>query len=141
MQLLQNEVKDKRKNKALIRKRAFNTFSACLAFIIFTITMGVIVHNTLESQRFMLHTDSYSYEANDYSSNVLNSTYDSEFKININVASKRELMKLDGIGEEIADAIILYRNKNGNIISFDELTQIKGISSTLINKIKSHILL
>ena len=56
--------------------------------------------------------------------------------ININKATKEELMKLPGIGESKAKKIIEYRENNGKFISIEELKKISGISEEVYNQIK-----
>ena len=60
-------------------------------------------------------------------------------KININTDNKDKLMTLNGIGSSKADAIIEYRNKNGNFKSIEDIINVSGISSILYEKIKDNI--
>lgn len=58
--------------------------------------------------------------------------------ININTATKDELMTLTGIGESKADKIIEYRNSN-KFNSIDDIKNISGIGESIFNKIKDSI--
>ena len=58
--------------------------------------------------------------------------------ININTASKEELMKLNGIGEVIADRIIEYRNKN-KFEKIEDIKNVSGIGDGMYEKIKDYI--
>ena len=60
-------------------------------------------------------------------------------KININKASKEELMSLTGFGETKALSVIEYRIKNGEFKSIDDIMNVSGIGETLFNKIKEDI--
>ena len=64
----------------------------------------------------------------------------SDFKgiININTASKSELMKLYRIGDKMADRIIEYRNRTP-FKKPEEIMNVKGIGITTYNKIKDNI--
>ena len=57
-------------------------------------------------------------------------------KININTASRSELMKLPRIGPKTADKIIAYRNTYGSFRSVDDLQKIKGIGQKTVEKLK-----
>jgi competence ComEA-like helix-hairpin-helix protein len=56
--------------------------------------------------------------------------------LNLNTASKAELVKLPGIGEATAERILLYREENGRFRKTDELKNVKGIGEKKFQKIK-----
>lgn len=58
--------------------------------------------------------------------------------ININTATKEELMTLTSIGEAKAELIIEYRNTTP-FNTIEELMNVSGIGETLFNKIKEYI--
>lgn len=59
--------------------------------------------------------------------------------VNLNTASKEELMTLPGIGEAKADSIIRYREENGAFASPEDLMQVSGIKNGLFSKISNRI--
>ncbi|MBA2689441.1 MAG: helix-hairpin-helix domain-containing protein [Burkholderiales bacterium] len=61
--------------------------------------------------------------------------------VNINTASKEELMTLNGVGEVKAKAIIDYRTKNGPFKSVDEVNKVPGIGEGILSKIRSDVTL
>lgn len=60
-------------------------------------------------------------------------------RLDINEATKEELMKLNGIGDVLSDRIIDYRDKNGSFRYLEELKNIKGITKSLYDKILPYI--
>jgi competence protein ComEA len=59
--------------------------------------------------------------------------------VNLNTATKDELVALPGIGPAKAQAILDYRNKNGAFKSIEELKDVKGIGAKRYEKIKSEL--
>lgn len=59
--------------------------------------------------------------------------------ININTASREELMTLNGIGESKAADIIRYRQEHGGFKSIEEIMKIPGIKDGAFQKIKDEI--
>jgi len=60
-------------------------------------------------------------------------------KINLNLASQKELEGLPGIGPTKAKAIIEYRRKNGNFGSKRDIMKVRGIGEKTYEKIKNLI--
>ncbi|MCI6988281.1 MAG: helix-hairpin-helix domain-containing protein [Campylobacter sp.] len=58
--------------------------------------------------------------------------------VNINTASKEELMSLKGVGESKAEAIIEYR-KDNKFKSPEEIKNVKGIGDKIYNDNKDEI--
>jgi competence protein ComEA len=60
-------------------------------------------------------------------------------KVNLNTASKEELMTLSGIGESRAESILAYREANGPFHSIEELMNVDGIKEGIFQKLKDSI--
>ena len=60
-------------------------------------------------------------------------------RVNLNTASREELMTLPGIGESKADAIIRYRKEKGCFLSPEDVMNISGIKDAVYGKIKELI--
>ena len=59
--------------------------------------------------------------------------------VNINTATKEELVSLKGVGEKRAQEILDYRKKNGNFKSVDDLEKVPGIGPGLMKQIRSEL--
>lgn len=66
---------------------------------------------------------------------------DEDGKVNLNTASKEELMSLPGIGEARALAILSYRQEIGGFSTVEELKQIAGIKDGIFSRIKDYIVI
>ena len=67
------------------------------------------------------------------------SSADTSGLVNINLASKDELMSLNGIGEVMAQRIIEYRTNN-RFKNTEDIMSVKGIGSGIYEKIKDSII-
>ena len=59
--------------------------------------------------------------------------------VNINTASKDELIALPGIGPAKAQAIVDYRNANGRFKSLEDLKKVNGIGDATFDKLKPDV--
>jgi competence protein ComEA len=59
--------------------------------------------------------------------------------VNINTASKEELMSLKGIGETKAEAIIKHRKSHGKFKTVQELTAVKGLGDKTVAKLAKEL--
>lgn len=60
-------------------------------------------------------------------------------QVNLNTASKEELMTLPGVGESRAEAIISYRTEKGAFRSPEELKEVEGIGDKMYERMKARI--
>jgi competence protein ComEA len=59
--------------------------------------------------------------------------------VNINTADTGELTSLPGIGTSKATAIVNFRSEHGPFVTVDELTNVRGIGSNVLDKIRKLI--
>lgn len=59
--------------------------------------------------------------------------------INLNTASKEELMTLNGIGAARAEAILSYRDQKGGFRAIEDIMKVPGIKNAAFQKIKDKI--
>lgn len=102
----------------------------------------------LESKEIVKKLEEDLLQVNDYNdaqikenktimSNKTSNT--SNEKISINTATKEELLTLSGIGESKADAIVKYREENGEFKTIEDIKNVSGIGDALFEKIKDNI--
>lgn len=83
--------------------------------------------------------DQYDAASENPAGEAQDSSAEQTAAVNINTASKEELMTLPGIGEAKADAIIAYRESNGAFSSTDDILNVSGIKEGVYDQIKSLI--
>lgn len=69
----------------------------------------------------------------------IQSNSEEDGKVNINKATKEELMTLPGVGESRAESIIKYREEQGSFQKIEDIMQVSGIKEGLFDKIKDLI--
>lgn len=60
-------------------------------------------------------------------------------KVNLNTATKEELMSLKGIGESRAEDIIRFRESHGDFKKIEDVMKVSGIKDAAFEKIKEDI--
>jgi competence ComEA-like helix-hairpin-helix protein len=70
-----------------------------------------------------------------------NSENYSRLQIDLNKAELEDLCTLPGIGTVKARAIINFRNKNGNFGNIDELAEVYGIGSSMVDNFRDFVLI
>ena len=70
---------------------------------------------------------------------ILSATIAMASTLNINTATTAQLETLSGIGATKAQTIVAYRDHNGLFETVDDLTQVKGIGSKTVEKLRNEI--
>lgn len=60
-------------------------------------------------------------------------------KINLNQATKEDLMKISGIGDKKADKILAYRQSHGQFKTIEELQNVDGFGEKTVAKLKDQL--
>lgn len=61
--------------------------------------------------------------------------------VNLNKADREKLARVHGIGKEMADAIIKYRDEHNGFKSLDEIDGIEGFDHIVAEKFKKNVYL
>lgn len=59
--------------------------------------------------------------------------------VNINTATKEQLLSISGIGTSKAESIIAYREEHGSFKTIEDIKNVSGIGDSLYEKIKNNI--
>lgn len=118
-----------------------------LIFVLFVFVIGISIALIIQSNYFKKSNQAVLFETQ--SSTIASSDLDLSsdeltkievnFPIDINFATKEELMGIDGIGEKTALKIIEYRNGKGFFTSIEDLLNVDGIGEKTLEKLKSYI--
>jgi competence protein ComEA len=60
-------------------------------------------------------------------------------KININTATVKDLMKLDGVGRGVAQRIVAYREANGPFKRGEDLRKVEGVGAATFERNRERI--
>ena len=98
-----------------------------------------IVCNDSNKNDILIDEDILNENVNDIKDNSNQSINDSNTTlININTATKEELMTIPNIGESKADKIIEYRDKD-KFEKIEDIQNVSGIGESIFEKIKTYI--
>ncbi len=61
-----------------------------------------------------------------------------QIKFDLNKADTAELKRIYGIGVKLSERIIKYRQKLGGFVTMEQVTEVYGLDSAVINRLKEH---
>ena len=122
------------------QKKSNNTVPAIMFGIILIIFAGIIILSCYQWNR-VDESNSDSTVSFEYVTVKKDDDSVSETTglININTATAEELDRLPGIGAKKAEAIIEYRDNNGNFKIIDDIKKVSGIGNATFEQIKELI--
>ncbi len=103
----------------------------CILFVSF---IAIIVYSRMNAGEFTLQKINEPYIVSEEQPEEIIR----DKLININKATKEELMRIKGIGEKTAQNILDFLESNGDIDSLDELLDVKGIGESKLKTIKQY---
>ena len=103
---------------------------------VFALILGLVIRD-INTSRFAVVKTSQAYAPSEVKTD--NETEEEGEKVNINTASKRLLMTLDGIGAKMSERIIEYRTENGDFETIQDIMKVSGIGYDTFLKLKDYI--
>ena len=97
------------------------------------------INEKLDKNILLIDENNDANIKNKTKSNVSKEEKEENKLININTATKEELLTITGIGESKADSIIQYREENKEFESIEDIKNVSGIGDSLFEKIKEYI--
>ena len=60
-------------------------------------------------------------------------------KVHLNIATAEQLMKIDGVTEELAEAIVTHREKSGFFNDPEDLLKVQGMTKAIYEKMNPQV--
>ena len=98
-----------------------------------SLVLGVFIGRNVNSRHVPLSAEDFSTETQTSPKNM-------DYRLDINIATKSQLMELPGIGEVMADRIVAYRTEHGLFSSIEGLLDIEGIGEKKLQQIERLIM-
>lgn len=109
-----------------------------IVFVIAILLLGKIVYGEFVKER-NVKDDREAKSAFLKKNNHYNGKMRTIVKVSINVGTKKELEKIQGIGPKTAERIVMYRNKKGKFKKLTDIEKVKGIGEKKYKRLKKYI--
>ena len=103
-----------------------------LIVLLLCLVIGIFIGRNTNSKAALL-------PVNNDTQGAANTDTAADHRLDINSATKAQLMELPGIGEKLAEQIISYRSQNGDFKSIDDLILVEGIGKKKLSQIEHMI--
>ncbi len=111
----------------------------CAAFVLFC-AGWLFVRSTIPSSGWQVYTERWDVSTADQSlsASATDGLLEGEI-IDLNRASRSDLLRLPDIGAVRADAILAYRSEHGPFQTVDELLNVFGIGPATLEQLRAYI--